>query len=226
VEAAWRSGCANNFRLCRGRLAALGWEPVVAPFLVITHHSFALPEHFQAALVTSGNALPALGGLNAPLLAVGDATAGRARAAGHTDVRSANGDAYALLDLATATLNPEGAPLLLASGVNQGENLATHLRARGFRVIRRIAYAANPPHTFPPAAAAALQNHTLHAAMFMSAETARHFAALLPQGLRETLRNIIALAIGTPAVDALNPLPWRQVRLARSPSLDEVLTLL
>jgi hypothetical protein len=49
---------------------------------------------------------------------------------------------------------------------------------------------------------------------------------LLPASGVDHLRGVLALAIGKAAADALKPLPWRQVRLARTPTLDDVLALL
>ena len=208
------------------RLTALGWDPVVAPFLLIERRNPALPKPVQAVLITSGNALAGLAPSGLPLLAVGDSTAARARAAGFTDVRSAGRDAAALVDLAVTTLDPARGTVLLASGLGQGKQVADGLRARGFRVSRRVVYAALPPRAFPAEAAAAMQSGTLHAALFLSAETAHHFVRLLPSGLRPVLRSIFALAIGKSTADTLHAVAWRQVRLARSPTLDDVLALL
>jgi uroporphyrinogen-III synthase len=104
--------------------------------------------------------------------------------------------------------------------------LAARLRGRGFQVIRRTVYAAEPVSTFPAAARAALEEGVLCAALFLSAETARAFCRLLPSGLRPSLSSVEALAIGEPAALALKALPWRHVRVAARPTLDEVLALL
>ncbi len=185
------------------------------------------PAALDAALVTSGNVLASLpAALHAtPLLAVGDATAARARAAGFRDVRSAAGDAGALAALARASL-PSGARLLLASGRGQGAPLAAALRADGFRVHRRAMYDAAAVGAFPPAARRALETGALCAALFLSAETARAFVRLLPPGLAGRLGDVSALAIARPVADALGVLPWRRVRVSLAPTLEGVLALL
>ena len=71
-----------------------------------------------------------------------------------------------------------------------------------------------------------LRAELLHAALFLSAETARAFVCLLRPELVASLENVLALAIGKQAADALKPLRWRQIRLAPSPTLDDVLALL
>lgn len=208
------------------RVAALGFTPVVAPVLRIAPRSPAIPASCQAVLVTSGNALPGLPDMTLPLFAVGDATAARARALGFATVMSAGRDAAALAALADQSLDPARGPVLVACGAGQGAALCAALRGAGFRVVRRVTYAAVPVAGFPQAGAVALRAGDVRAALFLSAETARVFARLLPPGLRAALQNVRAVAIGKPAADALHALPWREVRLARNPSLDDVLAQL
>ena len=212
------------------RLRALGRTPLVAPMLTIRPRPLRLAGRPpQAVLVTSGNALAALPqSLHArPLLAVGDATAARARAAGFANVHSAGRDATALAALAGRLCRPEGGALLLACGAGQGGALATALRARGFRVQRRVAYAAEPADALADDAVAALRAGDVAAALFFSAETARVFvnrlAALLPVAVAGS---VTALALSPVVARALGPLPWRAIRVASHPNQDELLTLL
>ncbi len=211
------------------RVRALGLDPVLTPLLVVRTVPVAWPGRVDAVLLTSGNAVPALAGgppgPGVPVLAVGDATAALARAAGAAAVESAGGDAAALLALARRRL-PRGARLLLASGSGQGAALAAGLRGAGFMVHRRVVYAAVPVGSFPAAAAAAVAGGGLGAALFLSADTARCFARLLPAALRPALGGVEALAIGPAAAAALAPLPWRRVRVSVGPTLDQVLALL
>jgi len=210
-------------------LCASGLCPVVAPFLLTTLLKVRLPaEPPQAILAASGNAAETLPKeLHAlPLLAVGDATARRAREAGFADVRSADGDAADLAQLATAHLNPAAGSVMLATGRGQGATLARDLRQRGFRVHRRAVYAAYPVVRFPPAALDALESRRLRAALFFSAETARAFVRLIPRTSRVLLAGVDALAIGSAAADVLRPLPWRAVRVALRPTQDGVLALI
>ena len=150
----------------------------------------------------------------------------RARAGGFTDVRSAGRDAVALAALASAELRPSDGPVLLVCGRGQGAAISADLRARGFRVVRRVTYAAVPVKRLPDSAIETLNSGELYAAIFMSAETAEIFSRLLPKALTPRLSGVLALAIGKKAAEALKALPWRQVRLARSPTLEDVLALL
>lgn len=209
------------------RLRELNYTPVLAPLLRVRHFDLVPPPGIATVLVTSGNALPSLPSSlhRTRLLAVGDATATRARAAGFTDVLSADGDAAALAALAGRTCSP-GAALLLATGHRQGATLAATLRGQGFVVHRRVVYAADPVRQLPASAIEALQDGSLAAALFLSAETARAFVRLLPQRLLPTLADVEALAIGGSAAEALRFLPWRRVRVSAKSTQDSMMALL
>ena len=213
------------------RVAALGLRPVIAPLLEIRSLPAALPAaaQLQAVLIASGNALAALPASHhhLPLLAVGRASAERARDAGFAQVFSADGDAEALIGLTCARCHAAGLPLLLAAGRGQSLALAAALRQRGFRVLRRVTYAAAPAAALPPIAATALRDGHLRAALFFSAETARQFTRLvIRSGLREAVGGIDACAIGAPAATAIEALPWRRVLRAAQPTQDAMLALL
>mgnify|MGYP000159036069 CR=1 FL=1 len=119
-------------------LRALGWEPVLAPALTLTALPFKAPPRCQALVITSRAAARALPALPLRVIAVGDATAAEARARGFANVEAAAGDAAALAALIGATLRPEDGSLCLAVGEGYALDLAAALRAKGFRVIRRV----------------------------------------------------------------------------------------
>ena len=209
------------------RLRALHREPILAPLLRIRPLTLAPFGRVGAVLVTSGSAVPFLPASlhDTPLLAVGHATADRARSAGFARVASADGDAAALAEL-TRRNCPPGTALLFATARGQGAPLAAALRAHGFAVHRRAVYAARPATRMPPAAIRALRDGSLAAAMFLSAETARAFVRLLPPPLHSALAFVDALAIGQPAADVLCVLPWRRVRVSAKPTQASLLALL
>ncbi|HEX4172386.1 MAG TPA: uroporphyrinogen-III synthase [Acetobacteraceae bacterium] len=213
------------------RVAALGHRPILAPLLVVQSRNVPLPtpDRVQAILVTSGNAIPSLHDSHrrVPLLAVGEATAARARAAGFTRVRSADGDASGLAALVANCCDPGGDPLLLVSGRGQGQGLASALRDRGFRVVRRTVYAAIPAGSLPDHARDAIGNGTVQTVLLFSAETARQCVRLLREArLRDAVRAIEALAISQPTAMALRALPWRRIRVADRPNQDALLAML
>jgi uroporphyrinogen-III synthase len=212
------------------RIAALGLRPVMAPLLVVRRLPGDLPRDAAAVLITSGNAVESLPGWarDRPVFAVGDATAARARHAGWPTVHSAGGDAADLAALVDRML-PADAPggLLLLTGKGQGHALADRLRARQRQVIRREVYEAAPVPTLPVSAAAALRGGELRAVLIFSAETGRQFVRLVAaDGLETSVCNADACAISQAAGVALEPLPWRRIRIAVRPTQDDMLALL
>lgn len=207
------------------RLSAMGFAPVLAPALIVRTQRLAALPPVQAVLVTSGNAIPALPARlrRLKLLAVGDATAARARAEGFADVASAGRDAAALAALAARLLDPTAGPLLLAAGQGQGAELAASLRGARFRVLRRVAYAALPAHTLPQAACRALARRAVGQALFFSPASARAAVRLLRGFPTEA---ITALAISPATAAALSPLKWAGIRVASSPDQEALLALL
>ncbi len=217
------------------RVAALGWEPVLAPALVLAPRPAGrrpLPAA-QALLLTSRAAARAVrpSPPGTPVLAVGEATAAEARAQGFANVAAAEGDAAALAALAAARLDPAGGPLLLAVGAGYGADLAAALRGHGFRVLRRVVYSAEPAGALPEPARAALASEGVVAALFFSPRSAGCAISLLrAAGLSGTLARAEALAISprvAAVLEAAAPEPrWRGLRVAARPDQDSLLRLL
>lgn len=208
------------------RVAALGWRPVLAPALALSSRPFR-PLRAQALLLTSRAAARALTAWDIPVLAVGEATAETARARGFTQVFAADGDAVAMVAFCTAHFDPAAGPLLLAIGEGYSIKLAAALRARGFRVLRRVVYAAEETTEFPADALSALRNREVSHALFFSPRSARcSVRHLTASGLTEALRGVEAIAISPRVAAVLDGLPWRSVRTARRPDQDHILELL
>jgi uroporphyrinogen-III synthase len=213
------------------RLAALGWTSILAPALVLAPRPFAMPPA-QALLLTSraaARALPAPAPI--PVLAVGEATAAEARNAGWSDVRAAGGTAENLAQLAASMLDPAAGPLLLAVGQGYSLDLAADLRSRGFRVIRRIAYAAEPAAGLPETARSALAEGRVTAILFHSPRSALCAINLIRDaGLAAAAQGVEVLAISRrvaeTAAAAIAPQAWRSVRIATRPEEDALLALL
>jgi uroporphyrinogen-III synthase len=213
------------------RITALGLRPIIAPLLMIAPRRANLPPsaRVQAIVATSRNAIPALPASHRhlPLFAVGAATARHASAAGFEQVTSADANADALTALLAQACDREAGSLLLVTGQDQGTALASELRARGFRVVRRVAYASVPVTVLPDSVHRAFAGGNLSAALFFSAETARTCVRLLQAArLDHTVATVAALAIGPSTAVALQRLPWRRIRVAAQPNQDAMLALL
>ena len=136
----------------------------------------------QAILFTSANGVRAFAGLSPRrdigVLAVGDATAAAARAAGFTAVESAGGDVGDLVRLTKQRLKPEAGPLFHAAGSAVAGDLARLLGEGGFTLRRRMLYESNAATDFTPAARSALLAGQVDQVVLFSPRTAATFVAL------------------------------------------------
>lgn len=143
-----------------GRLAALGYEPLVAPVLVVEATGAPLPPGvFDGILVTSANALRQASQWrpihHLPVFAVGVRTAALARECGFVSVKTADGNAADLVDLVVREVS-SGASLLHLAGEDRKAEPAASLTRAGFRVTTHIAYGARPVASLPTVVATAL----------------------------------------------------------------------
>lgn len=199
-------------------VAALGWTPVLAPALVLRSCPPPRLPPAQALLLPSRAAARAIDPCDALVLAVGEGTAAEARARGFAHVIAAEGEAATLAALAAERLDPAAGPLLLAVGRGYSMELAAALRARGFRVLRRVVYRATPAAALPPEALAALTEGRCAAALFTSPRGVRITMALMRRaGCAGAAAGIRALAISPRIAAALAAFPWASVETTPRP---------
>jgi uroporphyrinogen-III synthase len=214
-------------------LAIRAIEALVEPLMEI---HWQAPEALnlagvQAVLCTSANGVRALarasGERRVPLLAVGDATAARARAEGFDRVESAGGDVGDLARLATARFRPENGPLLHVAGNVVAGDLVGLLRAQRFAVERRVLYEARAATALNPEAVDSLRAGKVACALFFSPRTAAIFARLADiAGVTECCAKVVALSISRAADAALAGLPWHDRRIAERPNQPALLDAL
>jgi uroporphyrinogen-III synthase len=206
------------------RLRGLGFEPVVEPMLAIMASGASLDlDGVQAVLLTSANGARALARATARrdllVLAVGDATARAARAAGFLSIESAGGDVVDLAGLAKARCTPAAGPLLHVSGRETAGDLAGHLAMAGFALRRAVLYRAEPAAALSPALRERLAAGGLDAALFLSPRTARSFVTLVEAAnLAACCRRMAALCLSPAVADALPAASWKAVRIAAAPT--------
>ena len=185
--------------------------------IVPTAGALEIPEGTGGLLFTSANGVRAFAALeprrDLPALCVGDATAEAAREAGFADVRSADGDAQALAELArrsgiAAFLHPRGRD---AAG-----DLAGWLRESGRQVAEAVLYEAAEGEAPPPAVAEALAAGALNLVTVWS----RRGAAILGRrlaALEARLGNTDLLAISAAAAEPLAGAGFRRRVVAARP---------
>jgi uroporphyrinogen-III synthase len=206
-------------------LADRGVDAVIEPMMEVHYRTAAAPDlgNVQALLCTSANGVRALARIteerDRPLLAVGDATASRARDEGFTNVASAGGDVADLVRLAVRRLRPQGGRLLHIAGEVVAGDLSGALRARGFSAERIVLYDARPVAALSEPAIRALRSGKVYFAVFFSPRTAAIFVKLANgAGLAACCRTVTALSISPAADAALTTLLWRDRYVAEKPS--------
>jgi uroporphyrinogen-III synthase len=201
------------------RLQAMGHRAIIAPCLSITPLKSSLPESAAAIIITSSQAIPALPlrWAGAKIFCVGDATAARLKAAGFSNIESANGDATDLFRLIRRKNLP--GTHVLVTGQGHGLDLTAQLRNKNTKIIRRTVYMAKPVPSLP---AGLMEEKKIDAALFYSAESARAFTRLKPPNTA----GIEALALSPAVAAALHGLPWTKIRVALAPTEADLLALI
>jgi uroporphyrinogen-III synthase len=166
----------------------LGFDVLRAPMLRFEPVPFVDDEDgaYGAVIVTSANALRAIASqladsrlLKLPLFAVGEHTAKAARAAGFSDVITANGDASALRNQVLASVKAKqlkkASTLLYLAGADLARDLAGELGEKGFTVVTHTTYRMVPASSLPREICDAFVAHRIEAVLHYSRRSARAF---------------------------------------------------
>lgn len=213
-------------------LAVRGIEAVLAPLLAIDFVDEAPLDlsGVQALLMTSANGVRAFA-RNTPerglkVLAVGDATARAAEAAGFTDVVSAAGDVDDLAVLAAGRLDPGAGVLLHPAGSKVAGDLAGMLERAGFSYRRCVLYAARMASRLPEKARAGLAAGEFAGVLIYSPRTGATFKRLIEAaGLAPALAGVRAYCLSANVAAAVAELPWAAVETAARPEQTAMLAL-
>jgi len=214
-------------------LAARDIDAVIEPMMQIHYCSLRALDlaTVQAVLCTSANGVRALARVTRkrgfPLLAVGDATAARARAEGFAAVESAGGTVADLVRLAVERLRPENGRLLHVAGNVVAGDLVGALRAHGFMIERSVLYEARPVGALSASAVCDLRSGFIDLALFFSPRTAAVFVNLArTAGIVACCHSITTLAISADADAVLAALPWRNRLVSERPNQSALLDAL
>jgi uroporphyrinogen-III synthase len=158
-------------------LGARGHEVIRAPLLRIESIANADlgPPPFGAILLTSANGAWAIADhprrgelLRLPVLTVGRGSAEAARAAGFSDVVSADGDASDLARLAVARFAGRQRPLLYLAGEDRARDLSGDLALQDAPVRTIVVYRATKATEYPPPVRAALEQGRIDGVLHFS----------------------------------------------------------
>jgi uroporphyrinogen-III synthase len=199
-------------------LHAQGHEVVLAPLLRIEADpdvdlgASPSTRSWTAILITSANGVRALADhprrndlLALPLLAVGQASADAARAAGFANVSSADGNADDLAKLAARRFAGARLPLLYLAGEDRSSDLAAMLAVRALTLRTVVIYRAAKADRFPPAAHAALEQGQIDGVL--------HFSRRSVESYLDCSRDIVGPAL-KPAHYCLSARAAEPLRLA------------
>jgi uroporphyrinogen-III synthase len=183
----------------------------------------------QAVVLTSANAVPALGAAarRLPVFAVGDATARAARRAGCATVVSAAGAGEDLARLIAGRCRADGGALLHPSGEMIRGDLADALAGAGFELRRQTVYRAVAARSLAPATIAALGRQEVDAVLLFSPRTARTFVALIDEHrLQASLAATAAICLSAAVAEPCRALVWGAIHTSARPELPAVLETL
>jgi uroporphyrinogen-III synthase len=201
------------------RVRARGAEAFVAPLLTIMPCGYDTnTEDAQAILFTSSNGVRAFpdahGARDRIILAVGETTAEAARMAGFNDVRAAGGDVTSLAALAKTALDPAKGKVVHIAGDHVAGDLGGTLRAAGFNVERRLAYASVAAMALPEAL-----TWPLDVVLFHSARAAETFMALGAPNAAQLTAGCLSEAVAKAAAKTY----WKLIITAPRPREDDLL---
>ena len=167
------------------RLRALGHAPILSPVTRIEPTGAIIPDARYAAIIAtsaaalSGNAALPVRLFEVPMVAVGDATARAARAAGFRHVVTGDGAADGLPALISGLFDPAAGPLLYLAGTPRKPGLERALTGLGYRLTMIERYRAVPADMLTPAAVAALQVGGIDVVLHYSRQSAERFVQLV-----------------------------------------------
>ena len=217
-------------------LRACGHTVVVAPLLRIepVEDAEIAAGPFAAIVVTSANAAPAIARhrrfteLRAlPVFAVGGRSAQAMRAAGFTDVTSADGDVGDLARLVAQRVNG-GALLLYLAGADRAGDLAGRLSGQGFVVRTVVIYRAIAAAVLPSAVTDALAgvDGVLHFSRRSAEAYVRTARAVRNAGASDdALRKPTHFCISANAAEALVAAGAADIRIAAEPTESALMAL-
>jgi uroporphyrinogen-III synthase len=213
-------------------LRAEGHDVLLAPLMQVRPIPAVLAGNWSAVIITSANALRVLTAaqlaplLKLPLYAVGERSAEAAREAGFGNVRSAQGDANALIRLIDERYANESVPHLYLAGVDRAADLEGALAAKGIKVVTVEVYRTMTTG-FPPELIAAIEHNKIDVVLHFSNRSADNFiigartAGLVTQAL--ALKHLcLSAQVAEPLTAAGAP----NVAIARRPDEASLLGLL
>jgi uroporphyrinogen-III synthase len=207
-------------------LRARGHAVLIAPLLRIEAIEADLSGSWTAVLMTSANAARALSGhrqaaalLRLPAFTVGDRSAEAARAAGFTEVISADGALSDLVRLVAARFAGDKARLLYLAGEDRSGDAMADLAALGVDLRVIVLYRAAVGAALSDALSEALRAGRLDGALHYSRRSAAALLALAEQaGLLNAVLGLIHYCLSAEVAAPLRQRGAERIQVAASPN--------
>lgn len=213
-------------------LRAQGHDAMLVPLMQVRPIPVVLAGKWSAVIITSANAIRALAKdqitplLGLPLYAVGERSAEAARAAGFREIRTAQGDADALIRLIAERSANEPAPYLYLAGEHRAADIEGALAGKGIKVATAIVYR-NTTAGFPSELIAAIEQNKLDAALHFSRRSADNFVAgAKAAGLASQALALKHMCLSAQVAEPLVAAGAQDVVVARRPDEASLLALL
>jgi uroporphyrinogen-III synthase len=213
----------------RGHAALIAPVLTIEPIFNVTFD----PASFDAIVMTSGNAPRALAEqplpdrvLALPVVAVGGQTAQAARAAGFSDVVSADGDAGDLLALVRGRF-AGGARLVYLAGSDRSRDLAAELAPSGIEVETLVVYRADAATRLPEYVEQAIRGGVVEGVLHYSRRSTVIFLSCADAGgLRAPVRMLRHYCLSPRAAEPLNARHFKHVAVAAHPDENALFDLI
>jgi uroporphyrinogen-III synthase len=185
------------------------WASGNPPDGVVLTSSHALQESFPSAWQ------------DVPVFVVGKTTADKARLCGARKIYAATGDFSELMGILKKKL-PPSSHLVYLRGEHIRHSLSECLCE--YKITQYVTYTAKAASALSPETVAAIKESRLHSLTVFSPRTAHILRELLVEhDLLPFLSAINLLSLSGAVLESLADLPWKDVRVAKSPESDALL---
>ena len=219
-RAVWITRAEPGASVTAGRVALLGFAPIVEPLLRFHPIAGAVldPLPGEALAFTSVNGVTGAARLTGrrdlKVFAVGDTTASAARALGFSDVTSASGDVEALSTLIIQ--NPPEGGVLHPAAMETAGDLVGALLSAGVAARKTAVYRTEAAETLPEQIAEALETGRLVAILLHSPRAAKAAAGLLAHRI-QSLGGVAAVGLSRACLAPLAQLHLGVTAAAETP---------
>jgi uroporphyrinogen-III synthase len=215
------------------KLRHAGFNAYVAPLMEYAEVAAEIPDlsACQALVFTSMQGVQGFTKRSAqrdlPVLAVGDATAAAATAAGFANVYSAKGDSSDVANLIRAEAKPLGLKKILhVCSEDTADSISAGTSALGVEVVRLPVYKALHVDHLTEEAANAIKRGLIDGVTLFSARTAANFVRILKKDFPNSSPRLEVVCISERVAEKLKGLPWRCIHVAHRPTIESVMDVL